>query len=956
MLVAVVFVMSLSLVDSTTVHKITMYDATCTDAGPDLYLREGANSICYAISIKKSVKLNTVSSPRIEVFLNGDCSGTPEGSIDDGGSNCEGGLILDTSTTSVPQSGGKIRKRINLNSTVTPTKDEHVSMTLEMAADTCLPSDLFNQDNTNFNYMKVHSAELSSDGVGNTEEKWVTTSYYSDDACTRMTWSDNIMLLHSVYQLLQRSIPGPDMTCYATNCGNDKSTIYGAYFGSTIHYNEGNTPEESVDYVRIRFYQDQTCRHPTTYMDPDSGVTNVQTYNGANTDQTGSLNTDGTWFQVGEQTYDGNAPGRVLYVPLFPGNNAPRCTPLETGSRSNTINSIECQAGATELCTLYNSVDCTGSGVSVLNDTSTCNSDIFAKAEAFGSGIITTSEQFTTLMFAATGAGTQGFSTAPRKAQECGGTPTILTGHLDQCMVNEQISKGHTWANKESNSHCKLDWDTQFQAATTEPDVDACKARCYSDVECLAISFGVGEENNHKCVLCKDVTTQGHSSWDTYQKIPTPPFVKVTTSTHSINDFKTTYHTTSDCTGVGIRQYNRLNRLSTCRNVPARASGGRAVDDDQLGEITYTSAMTAEQKFATVKGAGKMQAGDSYASDQVGCPNVVVEVDEEGLYTLPPSNGVNNHRVCTITFTSRPGVMLSLHWNSFDIQSGSCSGTPANCNCQGESVTIRDGLRPDAQQVGQPLCGNQLPNNILLSGNTGQINYVGTAETSTFSVWVGHNINRLNFHLPKNPTFKLGSHISVKYSTDTSASPWDECETGPDTGMHGVGRNPDGQWQRSYTCARSPSQDHGWVGIYRNGTCESGAMLPHADDPDEPSTLEPGFLAHAFAAGQKPHECYLGYRSIPIKETRGSIIFRYNEDYNEAGYYSLRYFAGDAGGRVCEVQEHGEQVHDPAENKFKHCILEPVAQAVIYVSSDPAGFSGTTQQDQTPGFERYINF
>ena len=56
-----------------------------------------------------------------------------------------------------------------------------------------------------------------------------------------------------------------------------------------------------------------------------------------------------------------------------------------------------------------------------------------------------------------------------------------------------------------------------------------------------------------------------------------------------------------------------------------------------------------------------------------------------------------------------------------------------------------------------------------------------------------------------------------------------------------------------------------------------------------------------YSAGQQLHKCYIAHRSVPIAHTEGTFTFFYGQDYTDGGWYSLRYFAGESGGTVCEV-------------------------------------------------------
>jgi len=806
----------------------------------------------------------------------------------------------------------------------------------------------------------------------------VTESFYSDSACATLTWASNPVPLKAC--VAGRVGMGPDLTCTAGSCGTvaptsgsslsyyyDKSLTSG---GAAVHSNPKN-------YAKLRYYQDANCKKPTTYQDPSTtDVSGKSTYNGANMAQTGVPNTAGTNFTVGEQVYDGWALGQARYFEVDYGSGD-TCTKIETGvgDSSGAVNSIKC---STSICTLYASNDCTGSAISTISQTEAvairagasgrgCNADLYAKVESFKTGIEFAASDFLRLEFYDQSGGAHGETYL---STECGGRPTIVQGLLDTCQVNADVSKGHTWDSAKEYARCSGDWENEYAAATIQPTVQACKDLCHSTVDCKAISWGrdgdedgAYQKDNHKCVLCKSALTEGNGYWDAYTKSAdtVPTFVKVTGGRLSTGTIHTEHYSTSDCTGTSFAD-PEVRNIATCRAVKDRAGAFKQ------GVVSYASSMSPLEKVQGVLGQAFNPAGVNTVSDQVGCPEVMNYVYTEGEYDVGNSNGVNDHRVCTIKFQGPPGTTLSFDWSAFALQSGLCSGTPLNCNCPTESVTIRDGLREDSQQVGQPLCGStfnggSVPNRIVFSGNTARIDFEATAETSTFKVWVNHHVTKVNFHLPANPTFALGSDISIDWSLDTSVGGWAECGQGQNsiTGgeqsqLHGVGRKTqyDERWQRRFTCARSSQSDHGWIGIYRNGTCEDGAMIPHAVTND-PNSIKAGFRANAYSQGQQPHECYLGYRTIPVKETRGTVIFKFDEDYKHAGWYSLRYFAGDSAGTLCEVLS-SSKVYDPENIKNEMCLYEPITRGEIYVTASRSSFSGVTEKSQLPGYERTINY
>jgi len=1017
-------------------------DDACTSNLLDLdvlYQHSTATPLCHPFGKDgtKSIIIELLTGPAqatfMQVYDSADCTGTPSHIIAKNDLNtCKTGRFsFVAASVTEPTTGSKMKKRISYG-TACEIHSVEAPVILEVTNNFCYTAPRYTLgDNPKFAFVKFISKAISGSNDA-TERDLITESYYSDNLCTVLTWASPVIMDQGC--ITQKAGTGPDFSCTSAPCGSSYSTT-GVSTAFDLHSSVHADRIKVVNYAKFRFYQDQMCKLPTTYVDdPAMAVVGRPSYNGANVGQTGSMNTDGTFFKVGEQVYDGNAPGQVMYLPVNEDGSA-SCTQVELGNHAATINSISCTgtnaypvaSSATE-CSMHVSTDCTGGAVSSIRrqtfivTTSTggwangdvitgedsaaqativyaesatslvitnwvgvfqaneiistqatkgtfvsapsdCDATIFAKVEDFKIGFEQIKNSFSLLKFAEAGAGVLSLPGSPRLAQECGGKPYILQGILDTCQVNADISKGHTWNTPNLKARCSLDWDTQYAAATRTKSVTACQALCYSDVECLAIAWGRdGYDNNHKCVLCKDVTLAGHAEWDTHTKTVTPPFTKVTTGTFTPSTYQTSFYTTSDCTGQGLTAFNRINMASTCRSTTARATAGRAALDVGLGSILLSSAMPPALLVTTVLSQGLMAPGDAAATDQLGCPNVMNYVYTEGLYTMLPNTAAQQHRVCAVLFQGPPGTTLSFEWPSFSLTTGACvaatSDTPRECACTTESVVIKDGLEATAQQVGQPMCGSFAPQRILFSGNTARIDFEAVDRASAFSVHVNHHYTKVAMHLPPNPTYALGSDIAIPWSIESSFGGWAECGTGTSeqSEMHGVGRKTPGdeQWQRRYECARSSHSDHGWIGIYRNGTCEDGARVPHASDPNDPSDVHVGFRSNAYTSGQQPHECYLGYRSIPMKETRGTVIFKYTEDYQTAGWYSLRYFSGDASGTVCEVIA-TSMATDPEHTKDQQCLFSPITRGQIYISTDRSTFSGNTQRKNLPGYELTLN-
>jgi hypothetical protein len=224
-----------------------------------------------------------------------------------------------------------------------------------------------------------------------------------------------------------------------------------------------------------------------------------------------------------------------------------------------------------------------------------------------------------------------------------------------------------------------------------------------------------------------------------------------------------------------------------------------------------------------------------------GCPDATSYVFTEGVFDFSTVRDTTSldpsfTQECALIFQSPSGTVLSFDWTTFDW------GAPGS----GESVKvfpigeIVDGAVANAWD---PLYGTALPPRTNFSGNTARIEVIlNVNSSSTFSIWVSHNANRLTFNLPENPAFALGSDISIDYELHMARA------------------------------AVNDREDLGWIGLYANGTCEDG------------------FTAH---------ECHLATRSV--ERTVGKVSFHW-PDYKTtgAGWYSLRYFAGVHGGTKCE--------------------------------------------------------
>lgn len=326
----------------------------------------------------------------------------------------------------------------------------------------------------------------------------------------------------------------------------------------------------------------------------------------------------------------------------------------------------------------------------------------------------------------------------------------------------------------------------------------------------------------------------------------------------------------------------------------------------------------------------------------IGCPQPTTYVVSEQMFDIGLGNGVDR-RECDVVIVGPPGSIVAFDWQYF-LTTGTLGLSPSETatSCHDEYMVLKDGTQEDSRQLGPRWCGNQLPGNVVFSGNTAVVKFSAGAMSSSFRMWVSFHHNHMSFMLPPNPSFQLGSDVHIDWTFSNSAPGWQDCDDDP-------------QNDRTHMCARSGARDHGWVGLYKNGTCEAehgenqvAHWLP-GEGVDGRGEDNNRIADHTmpYSAGQQLHKCYIAHRSVPIAHTEGTFTFFYGQDYTDGGWYSLRYFAGESGGTVCEA---------PTDELTTQCDFEPIATATIFISPDRSSFSGATLREQLPGFEVTLNF
>lgn len=213
------------------------------------------------------------------------------------------------------------------------------------------------------------------------------------------------------------------------------------------------------------------------------------------------------------------------------------------------------------------------------------------------------------------------------------------------------------------------------------------------------------------------------------------------------------------------------------------------------------------------------------------CPAVVYT---EGFFDMADASTGTNPRDCAIIFEAPKGSIVSFSWTTFSLDA--CGS--------GEYVVAKDGMDAHEANVLGNFCGTTIPDPIMFTGHTARLELSMTDSLSTFKIWVNHHPNHLTFELPESPSYALGSDIAIPFSM------------GLDLPV---------------------TRDSGWIGLYRDGTCETGS-------------------------GPGAHECHLATMTVGPKQTSGEARFYFSQ-YKEVGWYDLRYFAGDASGTTCGVQD-----------------------------------------------------
>jgi len=771
------------------------------------------------------------------------------------------------------------------------------SIVIDADKNNCLPT---GRDVVGQRFVKYLSADYSN------VNSMTSYAYYEDAACTEAYWAHPPTATLSCTTARYGTDPLP---CTVSPCSTQFPTSgdqMAYYFASDAAGSLDELPP--VNYAKLRFYQDSTCALPETYMEAALDTIDFAAHSAyqpihrnvaENIQYTEMLSATG--LAIGYQPFDGHATGQAMYVES---SSAGACTAINIGVQSANLKSIECFSSPSVLhypteMRMHNGVIRQENvGDPYYEVVGPCN--LYTSIDCSGTvaSVVTNTTACNPQIYAKAESfniGVEWIENSYRSynfyehsigseiaSQECGGQPVVISGQLDTCQVSTNVAM---------------------------------------------------------------------------RQADNAPFIKITGSLRSTNTIDSSYHTNSDCTGVGLQAESR--NLGTCR-------GGLDPQGDlKVGTMMLSAKMSPAEKLGAVLSRGLLADSDTAGatSDAIGCPEIINYVDQEGLYELSASNSLNDHRVCGIVFQGPPGTTLRFDWTNFGFITGGCSGSPLTCICDTEHVVIRDGARPDSRQIGQRICGNSFngqaaPNSIIFSGNTARIDVETTMASSTLSIWVSHLVTKVNFENIPNPSFRLGGDITIKWSMESSAASWSKCDSGLSELSNNLGigeaanRNlhPDAEsepWSRQLTCARSAASDHGWIGLFRADTCQTGQLVSVAHTiTEDPNDTHPGFTSYAYAQGQKPHQCYVAARSIPVKHTRGEVIFHYPE-YREGGWYDLRYFAGDASGIVCEVND-----NDPeSSTKNKRCLYEPISTMKIYISNDVQSYEGMTLKRQLPGYE-----
>jgi len=898
-------------------------DTGCSTGGQiEFFKLEAGTSAChpYPFAAEKGLGSVSATGSAVELFASVDCSGSALQTFSDtvtcstsglaDGAGFFNALVISFNSTLAPISGGKVRRLMQLGAAAECSGV--ADLVLETASDACVATGATGAQA----YVKHQTSA---------DNKRIIKTLYSDPSCTALTYAE---------------LPAPLGACTSggklnlPSCNSGSCTAVSSELGYTITSSYVIDTAAPTSYAKLRFYRDMSCSvHQATDQDDNRPVGyEYSQYMGGDalnvwgTDEAPDVNW--VYSQGADEGSNRVCPeGWVhIYNPaecqvaaaklaIFSGGNQ-RQVSMPTDQRSHIIDGN------------WNSLYPFGCFVH--------EHDLWLNSALPGQHVPSVGYP---LCKKATSA----------LQPNDGGSP-ITSGTVGQAMYVENSGCSNIQLNGFESIECDSATErcTLYRcsecacAEAAHLEGDTCSADIFARVESFSTGLTLGDHRlfqsfyffdtasipaGARCggrpVVLEGLLEACQISAQVSENPTQLGFVRVSTGYNTRTDYRESFYASGDCAAQPATTRNR--RVGSCGQSAWSQDGGH------YGSCTLAAGLPFEDMLARMEcTSSQLDQGSS-----IGCPQPVTYVASEQFFDVGLGNGVDR-RECSVVVMGPPGSIVAFNWNYF-LTTGTKGMSPSESStaCHDEYIVLRDGGDEESRQIGPRWCGNQLPANVVFSGNTAMLEFSASSMSSRFKMWISFHYNHMAFLLPPNPSYQLGSDVHIDWTFSNSAPGWDDCEEEPVSGRH--------------MCARSGARDHGWVGLYRNGTCER-------EHGDQEAFAAPGhgddlyrLADHTmpYSAGQQLHKCYIAHRSVPAGVTTGEFTFYFGQDYQEAGWYSLRYFAGDSSGTVCEA---------PSEELTTQCDFEPIATANIKITPDRSSFSGATLREQLPGYELHINY
>ena len=149
-------------------------------------------------------------------------------------------------------------------------------------------------------------------------------------------------------------------------------------------------------------------------------------------------------------------------------------------------------------------------------------------------------------------------------------------------------------------------------------------------------------------------------------------------------------------------------------------------DGGHYGSCTVTAGVPFSDMLDTVECISSQLETRS----AIGCPQPTTYVVSEQMFDIGLGNGVDR-RECDVVIVGPPGSIVAFDWQYF-LTTGTLGLSPSETatSCHDEYVVLKDGTQEDSRQLGPRWCGNQLPGNVVFSGNTAVVKFSAGAMSS----------------------------------------------------------------------------------------------------------------------------------------------------------------------------------------------------------------------------------